>query len=61
MSSRAPVGYLADRGRAKTAVNQGFIAMVCDGPLPPSFRVLNWAFSDQMETIKACASGIDSP
>ena len=49
MSSRAPVGYLAIAG-VPTAINQGFIAMVCDGPLPPTF-ILNWAFS-QMETIK---------
>ena len=58
MSSRAPVGYLAIAGMP-TAINQGFIAMVCDGPLPPIF-VLNWAFS-QMETIKARASGTTFP
>ena len=58
MSSRAPVGYLAIAG-VPTAINQGFIAMVCDGPLPPIF-VLNWAFS-QMETIKARASGTTFP
>ena len=50
MSSRAPVGYLAIAG-IPTAVNQGFIAMICNGPLPPTF-VLNWAHSS-METIKA--------
>ena len=58
MSSRAPVGYLAITG-VPTAINQGFIAMVCDGPLPPTF-ILNWAFS-QMETIKARASGTTFP
>ena len=58
MSSRAPVGYLAIAG-VPTAINQGFIAMVCDGPLPPTF-ILNWAFS-QMETIKARASGTTFP
>ena len=58
MSSRAPVGYLAITG-VPTAINQGLIAMVCDGPLPPTF-VLNWAFS-QMETIKARASGTTFP
>ena len=58
MSSRAPVGYLAIAG-VPTAINQGFIAMVCDGPVPPIF-VLNWAFS-QMETIKARASGTTFP
>ncbi|TAM06249.1 MAG: restriction endonuclease subunit S, partial [Pusillimonas sp.] len=54
MSSRAPVGYLAIAG-VPTAINQGFIAMVCDGPLPPIF-VLNWA-ACSMGTIKAHASG----
>ena len=58
MSSRAPVGYLAIAG-VPTAINQGFIAMVCDGPLPPPF-ILNWAFS-QMEAIKARASGTTFP
>ena len=54
MSSRAPVGYLAIAG-SPTAINQGFIAMICDGPLPPIF-VLNWV-SSSMEAIKAHASG----
>ena len=58
MSSRAPVGYLAIAS-VLTAINQGFIAMVCDGPLPPTL-ILNWAFS-QMETIKARASGTTFP
>ena len=58
MSSRAPVGYLAIAG-VPTAINQGFIALVCDGPLPSTF-ILNWAFS-QMETIKARASGTTFP
>lgn len=58
MSSRAPVGYLAISG-VPTAVNQGFIAMICNGPLPPTF-VLNWAHS-LMETIKARASGTTFP
>ena len=58
MSSRAPVGYLAIAG-VPTAINQGFIAMVCDGPLPPIFT-LNWALS-QMETIKARSSGTTFP
>ena len=34
LSSRAPVGYLVISS-VPTAINQGFIAMVCDGPLPP--------------------------
>jgi type I restriction enzyme, S subunit len=58
MSSRAPVGYLAIAG-VPTAINQGFIAMVCDGSLPPSF-VLNWAFTS-MPAIQARASGTTFP
>ena len=54
MSSRAPVGYLAIT-KVPTAINQGFIAMVCDGPLPATY-VFNWA-STFMEVIKARASG----
>lgn len=54
MSSRAPVGYLAVNS-VPTAINQGFIAMLCDGPLPPSY-VLFWAMAS-MEEIKARASG----
>ena len=58
MSSRAPVGYLALAG-VPTAINQGFIAMVCDGPLPPTY-VLNWAIAS-MDAIKAHASGTTFP
>jgi type I restriction enzyme S subunit len=58
MSSRAPVGYLAIAG-VPTAINQGFIAMVCDGPLPPTY-ILNWAFT-AMDAIKAHASGTTFP
>jgi type I restriction enzyme, S subunit len=58
MSSRAPVGYLAIAG-VPTAINQGFIAMVCDGSLPPTY-VLNWAFTS-MDAIKAHASGTTFP
>ena len=58
MSSRAPVGYLAIAG-VPTAINQGFIAMICDGPMPPIF-VLNWV-SSSMESIKARASGTTFP
>ena len=58
MSSRAPVGYLGI-ARVPTAINQGFIAMVCDGPLPPTY-VLNWAFTS-MDVIKAHASGTTFP
>ena len=42
-----------------TAINQGFIAMVCDGPLPPTY-VLGWALTS-MDTIKAHASGTTFP
>ena len=58
MSSRAPVGYLGI-ARVPTAINQGFIAMVCDGPLPPIY-VLNWALTS-MDAIKAHASGTTFP
>lgn len=58
MSSRAPVGYLAIAG-VPTAINQGFIAMVCDGPLPPIY-VFNMAFTS-MAAIKAHASGTTFP
>ena len=58
MSSRAPVGYLAI-AKVPTAINQGFIAMVCDGPLPPTY-VLNWALTS-MDTIKTHASGTTFP
>lgn len=54
MSSRAPVGYLAISG-VPTAVNQGFIAMVCEGLLPPTY-VYGWVISS-MDAIKAQASG----
>jgi type I restriction enzyme S subunit len=54
MSSRAPVGYLAIAG-VPTAINQGCIAMICDGTLP-SVYVLNWAFTS-MDTIRGHASG----
>lgn len=58
LSSRAPVGYLAVAA-VRTAINQGFIAMVCDGPLPPSY-VVNWTFQS-LDAIKARASGTTFP
>ena len=58
MSSRAPVGYLAI-ARVPTAINQGFIAMVCDGPLPPTY-VLSWALTS-MDAIQTHASGTTFP
>ena len=41
MSSRAPIGYLAIT-EIPVTVNQGFIAMICGGPLPNHY-VLHWA------------------
>lgn len=58
LSSRAPVGYLA-LAAVPTAINQGFIAMVCDGPLPPAY-VLNWS-EHSLDVIKARASGTTFP
>lgn len=54
MSSRAPVGYLAI-AKVPLAINQGFIAMVCDKILPPEF-VVQWC-GFQMDEIKQRASG----
>jgi type I restriction enzyme, S subunit len=54
MSSRAPIGYLAIT-EIPVAVNQGFIAMICDGPLPNHY-VLHWAHHN-METIIGNANG----
>jgi type I restriction enzyme S subunit len=58
LSSRAPVGYLV-LSAVPTAINQGFIAMVCDGPLPPLF-IFHWTQS-VMEEIKSRASGTTFP
>ncbi|QKI89627.1 restriction endonuclease subunit S [Thiomicrorhabdus xiamenensis] len=54
MSSRAPVGYLA-LAKVPVAVNQGFIAMKCEGELTPEF-VLQWCDS-VMDQIQNRASG----
>jgi len=54
MSSRAPVGYLA-LSTVPVAVNQGFIAMVCDGPVS-NYYVLNWCHHN-MEEIQQRAIG----
>lgn len=54
MSSRAPVGYLAI-AKVPVAVNQGYIAMVCEKRLTPTY-VLQWANS-VMGDIKQRASG----
>lgn len=58
LSSRAPVGYTA-LAKVPVAVNQGFIAMVCDGKLPPHYA-LHWTLS-VMEEIKSRASGTTFP
>jgi len=54
LSSRAPIGYLAI-AEVPVAVNQGFIAMVCDRQLP-NYYVLQWA-RQNMDTIIANANG----
>jgi len=54
MSSRAPVGYLAI-SEVPTAVNQGFIAMICEG-LVSNYYALNWCYFN-MDDIKQRASG----
>ena len=54
LSSRAPIGYLAI-SEVPVAVNQGFIAMVCDKTLPPIYA---WLWAEHfMETIKGRANG----
>ncbi|MCC8475298.1 restriction endonuclease subunit S [Xanthomonas arboricola] len=54
LSSRAPVGYIA-LAKVPTAINQGFIAIVCDGPLKPHY-MLHWLQAN-MDEIKGRASG----
>ncbi|NIJ94295.1 type I restriction enzyme S subunit [Xanthomonas campestris] len=54
LSSRAPVGYVA-LAKVPTAINQGFIAIVCDGPLKPHY-MLHWLQAN-MDEIKGRASG----
>jgi len=54
LSSRAPVGYLAVTTEP-TAINQGFIGMICDRDVPNSY-ILNWA-RENMDTIKGNAGG----
>jgi len=54
LSSRAPIGYLAVTAEPM-AVNQGFIAMVCDGALP-NWYVLHWV-RENMESIVSRANG----
>lgn len=54
LSSRAPIGYLAI-AEVPTAINQGFIAMKCDGTLPNVF-VLFWCH-ENMDLILGNANG----
>ena len=54
LSSRAPIGYLAI-AEVPTAINQGFIAMKCDGGLPNVF-VLPWC-RESMDAIVGNANG----
>lgn len=54
LSSRAPIGYLAI-AEVPTAINQGFIAIKCDGSLPNVF-VLFWC-RENMDLILGNANG----
>ena len=54
LSSRAPIGYLAIN-EVPVSVNQGIIAMICNGDLPNHY-VLLWTMAS-METIKGKAGG----
>jgi type I restriction enzyme, S subunit len=54
LSSRAPIGYLAFAGMP-VSINQGIIAMICDGVLPKEYIFL-WVQSN-MKQIKGNASG----
>jgi type I restriction enzyme S subunit len=54
LSSRAPIGYLAI-SEIPIAINQGFIAMVCDTNIPPLYV---WFWAEQnMGRIKGRANG----
>lgn len=54
LSSRAPIGYMAI-AEVPTAINQGFIAMKCDGVLPNVF-ILAWC-RESMDAIVGNANG----
>ena len=54
LSSRAPIGYLAI-AEVPTAVNQGFIAMICQKRLPALY-VLSWCH-ENLERIKDVSGG----
>jgi type I restriction enzyme S subunit len=54
LSSRAPIGYLAI-AEVPVSINQGIIAMICDGKLP-NYYMLFWA-ETYMKIIKSNAGG----
>ena len=54
LSSRAPIGYIAI-AEVPTAVNQGFIAMICEKRLPNTF-VLFWCH-ENIEYMKDISGG----
>ena len=54
LSSRAPIGYLAIAA-VPAAVNQGFIAMVCDRRLP-NLYVLFWCYRN-LDYVRGIAGG----
>jgi len=54
LSSRAPIGYLAI-SEMPVAINQGFIAMICDKEVSNHYA-LHWALTN-MDTIKGRANG----
>jgi len=54
LSSRAPIGYLAIT-EVPVSINQGIIAMICDGPVP-NYYVLRWVESN-MDVIRNNAGG----
>jgi len=54
LSARAPIGYIALTAEPMS-INQGFIALVCEGPLP-NLYVLHWLRAN-MEAIEARANG----
>ena len=58
LSSRAPIGYLSI-ATVPTAVNQGFIAMVCSRRLP-NLYVLSWC-EENLEYIKSISGGSTFP
>lgn len=54
LSSRAPIGYLAITENP-ISINQGFIAMICDGPVSNHF-MLQWV-KENLDVIKGRANG----